>query len=125
MMSAKFYRYRGLEPSKIQATVDGVAKTLLPAVQDAAGCLNGFVLVDRSAGTVTGVTLWESAGRMRASEEREVRVRASLEENATIDWWQEPQIERHEIVLDQNQILELGTAAAAPAGTTERVPAGG
>ncbi|MEV4420243.1 hypothetical protein AB0L40_09745 [Patulibacter sp. NPDC049589] len=111
-MFVSFHRFHGLDPARIQPTIDALEGGLLPAAGEESGCLNRFVLVDRPGGCVTGVTLWDNEAWMIASDQRAARDRAELAPDEVV-WRDEPQVERHEIVRDEHRILALGAAALA------------
>ena len=58
----------------------------IPSFREVAGNRGAFLLVDRSAGTGIGVTLWESQEAMRASRQRanELRQHPRQESNGEI-----------------------------------------
>lgn len=110
-MFASFHRFHGLDPARIQPVIDALERGLLPETGGDSGCLNRFILVDRPGGCVTGVTLWDNETWMIDSDRRAARARAALAQDEIV-WRDEPQVERHEIVRDEHQLLALGAAAA-------------
>ncbi|WP_026911063.1 hypothetical protein [Patulibacter minatonensis] len=111
-MFATFHRFAGLEPARMQPTIDDLERNAIPSTLDTFGCLNAFVLVDWDAGAVTTVSLWDDEDRMRRHDRETEEAYASLEYRPK-GWRTEPRIERHEIVHDARRFLELGHEAAA------------
>jgi hypothetical protein len=52
----------------------------IPSIREFSGSRGAFLLVDRSAGTGIGVTLWESAEAMQASREQADGLRQRAQE---------------------------------------------
>ena len=74
-MYARATTYRGVPEDVEEAIVhweDGV-----PSIREFSGSRGAFLLVDRSAGTGIGVTLWENAEAMQASRDRAARLAAA------------------------------------------------
>jgi len=75
---ARATTYRG-SPEQVQEAIvhyeEGIA-----SVREVVGNRGAFLLVDRSAGTGVGVTLWESEEAMRASRQRADGLRQQAQE---------------------------------------------
>ena len=78
-MYARATTYRGSPedvPDAIVHWEEGI-----PSIREFSGSRGAFLLVDRSAGTGIGVTLWESAEAMRASRARADERRQQAQES--------------------------------------------
>ena len=78
-MYARATTYRGVPEDVEEAIVhweDGV-----PSIREFSGSRGAFLLVDRSAGTGIGVTLWENAEAMQASRDRAAELRRQAQES--------------------------------------------
>ena len=87
-----------LDPDRVDAAVKQVEEEELPRWKDLAG-FRGFTLfADRSGGKVIGISYWDSAEQMDASEDavRDSRRRAAETGGAS----GEPQVERFEVAVD-------------------------
>ncbi len=79
-MYARATTYRGVPEDVEEAIVhweDGV-----PSIREFSGSRGAFLLVDRSAGTGIGVTLWENAEAMQASRDRAAELRRQAQESS-------------------------------------------
>lgn len=95
-MHSRFTWIQG-DASKVDDAVEQVKRDVLPVLEQADG-FKGFTLhVDRSSGSMVGLSYWESEEAMQASEEA---VRAGREEAARTVGGDPPRVSRFEVVLD-------------------------
>jgi heme-degrading monooxygenase HmoA len=80
---ARATTYRG-SPEDVQEAIVHYQEGI-PAVREISGNRGVFLLVDRSAGTGVGVTLWESEEAMQASRKRADEPRQQGPEPREID----------------------------------------
>ena len=77
-MYARATTYRGA-PEQVQDAIVHYQEGI-PSIREISGNRGAFLLVDRSAGTGVGVTLWESEEAMRASRKRADELRRQAQE---------------------------------------------
>lgn len=92
-------RHSGLTPANIEETIENIRSAQLPRMSGEFGYAGGLILVDRYAGRVVGMTLWESDAAMRRSEATATQVREAIEATGG-NWHQQPAVERYEIAID-------------------------
>lgn len=78
-MYARTTTYRG-SPDDVQEAIVHWEEGI-PAIRELSGNRGAFLLVDRSAGTGIGVTLWESADAIYASRHRTDEHRQQAQES--------------------------------------------
>ena len=94
-MHSRFTWIQG-DTSKVDEAIEQVKRDVLPVLEQADG-FKGFTLhVDRSSGSMVGLSYWESEEAMQASEEA---VRQGREDAAKTAGG-EPRVSRFEVVLD-------------------------
>jgi heme-degrading monooxygenase HmoA len=87
-----------MDPSRIDQAVAELEEEELPRWREIAGFKGFTLLVDRPSGKVIGTSYWESAEKMRASDEaiRPGRERAARTGGAAGP----PQVELYEVAID-------------------------
>ena len=83
-------------PERAEEAIAEYRDTVIPFVR-AEGGRGTILLIDRDTGKGMGITLWESAEAMQASEERANELRASATE--TMGAGATPTVERYEVAV--------------------------
>lgn len=80
------------QPSSIDAAIAHMRDSVMPALEDIAGCVGFSLMVDRTSGRCIATSSWESEEAMRASEEsvRPIRDRAAglFGDRAQVEEWE-------------------------------------
>ena len=87
-----------MEPARIDDMVGLAKEQIVPALEQSDGFKGFTLMVDRQSGKGVGVSFWESAEALQASEEvgNTTREQAGEAGGAT----GEPQVDRFEVVID-------------------------
>lgn len=87
-----------MDPARIDDAVGSVRENEVPQFERIDGFKGFTLLVDRQGGSAVGISFWESAETMEASEEevKGSRQRAAEAGGAS----GEPQVERYEVAID-------------------------
>jgi heme-degrading monooxygenase HmoA len=96
-MHARLSRFAGLDPERIEATVDQFSGDALPQLEQQPGFRGITVGVNRKTGQALAVTLWETEADMSQSE----RLAAEAREQAvtTARPSREPIVDHYEVVV--------------------------
>lgn len=84
-------------PKGIEASLADARDNVVPAMQEIDGCKGLMILVDRASGRSIALTFWESAEKLRASEETATHLR---HESAASGQEIVLSVERYEVALD-------------------------
>ena len=98
-MHARLSRFGGLDPERIEATVEQFREQALPQLQEQQGFRGITVGVNRKTGQALAVTLWESEADM--SESERVADEARDQAVATARPAREPIVDHYEVVVHQ------------------------
>lgn len=87
-----------MDPSRIDDAVQGLRENDIPQFERIDGFKGFTLLVDRQGGTAVGISFWESAEAMEASEDqvKDARERAAQAGGAS----EEPRVELYEVAVD-------------------------
>ena len=85
-------------PDKVDAAVQQVRESVLPALREQDGWKGFTVLADRSSGRMLGISFWESEEAMTASEAAVSRAREEAAEAGGAD---DPEVAHFEVVVDE------------------------
>jgi heme-degrading monooxygenase HmoA len=103
-MHARMTRYEGAAPEAIEETLRAKQGVLPTEFGQTEGMKGVVFLIDREAGTVVVISLWQDEEAMRASEDEATRVREEVtgtDETASV--------ERYEVaLLTVEQAGEIG-----------------
>jgi heme-degrading monooxygenase HmoA len=95
-------------PDQIDQAIENFKKQVIPTVRAAPGYLGATLLVDRKTGTGVGVTYWDTAKHLSASEQIGIQTRTQAAKN--VPGTQIINVERAEIVImDRAQPPKSGT----------------
>jgi heme-degrading monooxygenase HmoA len=95
-------------PDTIDKAIENFHKQVIPSARSAPGYLGATLLVDRKTGSGVGVTYWDSAKHMSASEQVGIQTRTQAAKN--VPGTQIVNVERSEIVImDRAQPPKSGT----------------
>jgi quinol monooxygenase YgiN len=95
-------------PEKIDAAIANFKQQVLPAVRATTGNVGAALLVDRETGAGIGITYWESAKALAASEQMGITTRVNVARN--VAGTQVVNVERYEIVIaERAQPPQSGT----------------
>jgi heme-degrading monooxygenase HmoA len=101
-MYARMSRFAGLPPERINETLEGFEKAMLPAFEQLDGFKGVMVLVDRTEGKAAAITFWESQQDLRASDKLADQAREQAMETAQATGpARDPLIDRYEVVLQK------------------------
>ena len=95
-MFARATRLEG-SPGQLDDAIRQFREQTLPAAQGQPGFGGGMLLADRSSGAALAVTLWETEGNMRDSEQFANQQRSQVASTAGAS--SEPRVERYEVVV--------------------------
>ena len=98
-MHARLSRFGGLDPERIEATVEQFREQALPQLQEQQGFRGITVGVNRKTGQALAVTLWETEADM--SESERVADEARDQAVATARPAREPIVDHYEVVVHQ------------------------
>jgi heme-degrading monooxygenase HmoA len=98
-MHARLSRWAGLDPERLNETVQQFEQQFLPALEQMSGFAGVVVGLDRAAGKAAALTLWESDGDMRESDKLAEQARAAAGETAKAA--REPIVDHYEVVLQK------------------------
>ena len=83
---------------QVDQGITTVRDQVLPAARQMDGFRGMLALADRSAGTMIGITLWESEAALQASEEAANQLRS---DSAAAGGAEVVSVERYEVVIDE------------------------
>jgi heme-degrading monooxygenase HmoA len=98
-LHARLSRFGGLDPERIEATVEQFREQALPQLQEQQGFRGITVGVNRKTGQALAVTLWETEADM--SESERVADEARDQAVATARPAREPIVDHYEVVVHQ------------------------
>ncbi len=84
-------------PDHLDDAVRNFRERVIPESEKLKGFKGSLVLVDRKASKLLSITLWESEGDMKASEQRASQVRAQAVEDVGLG--DTPTVEHLEVVM--------------------------
>jgi heme-degrading monooxygenase HmoA len=96
-MHARLSRFGGLDPERVDETVDQFEQQALPGLEQQAGFRGITAGVNRATGQAFTVTLWESEADMKASEDVAAAARDQAVETARPG--REPIVDHYEVVV--------------------------
>jgi heme-degrading monooxygenase HmoA len=96
-MHARLSRWAGLDPERLNETVQQFEQQFLPALEQMSGFGGVVVMLDRSAGKAAAITLWETDAAMRESDKLAEQARAAAETAAQAP--REPIVDHYEVVV--------------------------
>ena len=85
------------DPDKVDAGIENVNDTVLPALKEAEGFKGFTLLVDRESGEMVGTSYFESREALDASESA---IRAAREEAVTATGAGTPEVRVFEVAID-------------------------
>jgi heme-degrading monooxygenase HmoA len=89
-------------PDKVDQTIENFQKQVIPSARSTPGFFGAVLLADRKTGTGIGITYWETAKALSASEEVGIRTRTRAANN--VPGTQIVNVERYEmVILDRSQ----------------------
>jgi len=95
-------------PEKIDQAIENFQKQVIPSVRSAPGYLGATLLVDRKTGSGVGITYWQTAKHLSASEQVGIQTRTQAAKNVL--GTQIINVERAEVVImDRAQPPKSGT----------------
>ena len=95
-------------PDQVDAAIANFKKQVLPAARSTPGNLGAALLIDRKSGTGVGITYWETAKALAASEQMGIKTRIEAAKN--VSGSQIVNVERYEIVImDRAAPPQVGT----------------
>jgi heme-degrading monooxygenase HmoA len=99
-MHARLSRFAGLDPERLEQTVDEFRDGALPELREQSGFKGITVAVNRRSGQAFAITLWDSEADMRASEKlaTEARERAIVTARPS----REPIVDHYEVVVQSD-----------------------
>lgn len=84
-------------PDKVAEAISNFERNVLPSLSSAPGSLGGVLLTDRKTGSAMGITYWESARALAASERTGIQVRT--EAAKSVPGTQIVNVERAEVMI--------------------------
>ena len=117
-MFARVSTYQG-SPDRTDEGIRLARESILPRLHQLDGYQGAYYLVDRRGGKAVSITLWESEGAMRASEEAadQFRSESAGAVSATVE-----SVERYEVVISPEH--PTGEIPRTPPGPEEQVTDG-
>jgi heme-degrading monooxygenase HmoA len=96
-MHARLSRFAGLDPERLEQTVEEFQHGALPELREREGFRGITVAINRRSGQAFAMTLWDSEADMRASEKlaTEARERAIASARPS----REPIVDHYEVVV--------------------------
>jgi quinol monooxygenase YgiN len=95
-------------PDQVGAAIDNFKQKVLPAVRATPGNVGAALLVDRQTGVGVGITYWDSARSLSASEQMGITTRTNVARD--VAGAQVVNVERYEIVIaERPQTPKAGT----------------
>ena len=89
-------------PDKMDQTIENFQKQVIPSVRSMPGFFGAVLLADRKTGTGIGITYWDTAKALSASEKVGVRTRTQAAKK--VPGTQIVNVERYEmVILDRSQ----------------------
>jgi heme-degrading monooxygenase HmoA len=98
-MHARLSRFGGLDPERVDETVEQFREQALPQLQQQQGFHGITVGVNRRTGQALAITLWETEADMSQSEKLATEAREQAVETAKPA--REPIVDHYEIVVHQ------------------------
>jgi heme-degrading monooxygenase HmoA len=98
-MQARLSRWAGLDPERLEQTVQEFEEQSLPVLQQQQGFNGVVVMIDQNAGKAAAVTYWETREDLRRTEKMAEEMRARAEQTARAR--REPIVDHYEVVLRQ------------------------
>jgi len=98
-MHARVSRFAGLDPERVEATVEEFRTGALEQLKAQPGFSGITVGVNRASGQAIAITLYASEREMRESEKLAAQARAQAVETGTTGPSREPVVDHYEIVI--------------------------
>jgi heme-degrading monooxygenase HmoA len=96
---ARLSRFAGLDPERVEETVDQFREQALPQLQQQPGFRGITVGVNRKTGQAVAISVWETEADMTQSEKLATEARERAVETARPS--REPIVDHYEIVVHQ------------------------
>jgi heme-degrading monooxygenase HmoA len=98
-MQARLSRWAGLDPERLEQTVQEFESQSLPVLEQQQGFKGVVVMTDENGGKAAAITLWESRDDLRRTEKMAEEMRARAEQTARAE--REPIVDHYEVVLQR------------------------
>ncbi len=100
-MHARVSRFAGLDPGRVEATVEQFRTGALDELRGQPGFKGITVGVNRASGSAIAITLYESEREMRESEKLAAQARAAAIETGQTGPSREPVVDHYEVVVQE------------------------
>jgi heme-degrading monooxygenase HmoA len=98
-MHARLSRWAGLDPERLEQTVQEFESQSLPLLGQQEGFKGVVVMTDANGGKAAAITLWETHDDLRRTEKMAEEMRTRAEQTARAE--REPIVDHYEVVLQQ------------------------
>jgi type I site-specific restriction-modification system R (restriction) subunit len=98
-MHARVSRFAGLDPERLDATVEQFKSGMLPQLQAQQGFKGMTVAVNRRNGQAIAIALYESERDMRDSEKLAAQARSEAVESGSHQPSRDPLVDHYEVVV--------------------------